>query len=271
MIFIWGKKHVLRSLGYVADFCPVCRDLRTFEMKRLGLAGHFYYLSFGEGQLIGHERTCDVCGIELQGQPELYKTLQKRKQPPAELAPLTRPDWREVRAPRLAAERELATPFGRLSPEWRSVLLREPFDLLAPRVEVRFANSRLDWQTALSIGGFFAILFVAVKLADRFAAQSDVIWIAALVAGTALILSQALLTKRRWFRKSVFPVLILSLRPLKPSEAELRALLDKMKAEGRMIGRKLDLKALLGELRRTGGVSGVGPVDAGDLRASGGT
>jgi hypothetical protein len=271
MIFIWGKKHVLRGLGYVADFCPVCRDLRTFTMQRLGLAGHFYYVSFGEGRLIGHIRTCDVCGIELQGEPELYRTLHKQKLPPTELAPLTRPDWRESRAPRLAAERELASPFGKLPPEWRSVLLREPFDLLAARVEERFASSQIDWQTGLGVVGFIAMLFMAAKLSDAYEAQTQAIWIATLVLGLGLVLSQALLARRRWMRRRVLPVLTLALRPLKPSEAELKAILEKMKAEGRMIGRKLDVRMVVAELQRTGAVSGPGLVDVGDLHASGGT
>jgi hypothetical protein len=271
MIFIWGKKHVLRGLGYVADFCPVCRDLRTFKMQRLGLAGHFYYVSLGEGQLVGHIRTCDVCGIELQGDPQVYKSLHKQKLPPAELCLLTRPDWRESRAPRLAAERELASPFGKLPPEWRGVLLREPFDLVGARVEERFASSKLDWQTALGVVGFIAMLVVAGKLSDAYMQQSGAIWITALVLGLALVLSQALLARRRWMRKNVLPVLTLALRPLKPSEAELREMLDKMKAEGRMIGRKLDVRLLLAELQRTGAVSSGGLVDAADLRASGGT
>src|SRR5258706_9118781 len=44
MFIIWGKKRVTKSLGYVADFCPLCRDVRTFELVRVGLAGHIYYL-----------------------------------------------------------------------------------------------------------------------------------------------------------------------------------------------------------------------------------
>jgi hypothetical protein len=271
MIFIWGKKHVLRGLGYVADFCPICRDLRTFRMQRLGLAGHFYYISFGEGQLVGHIRTCDVCGIELQGDPQVYKTLNKQKLPPAELAPLTRPDWREAREPRLAAERELASPFGKLPPEWRSVLLREPFDLLAARVEERFASSKVDWPTALAVVGFIAMLVVAGNLSGTYPQHTGTIWIAALVLGLGLVLSQALIARRRWMRRNLLPVLTLALRPLKPSEAELKAVLEKMKAEGRMIGRKVDVRLVVAELQRTGAVSSAGLVDAGDLRASGGT
>ncbi|HUQ27945.1 MAG TPA: hypothetical protein VM051_05100 [Usitatibacter sp.] len=271
MLFIWGKKHVYRSLGYVADFCPICRDLRTFEMRRLGLAGHFYYVSFGEGSLIGHIRTCTVCGILLNGRPEIYAAMNRKKLPPAELAVLTRPDWREAHASRLAVERDLTNAFAKVPADVRTALIREPFDLLAPRVEDRMATSQFDGYTGAAVGVLFALVIIAVKAVEQFPAAGDYIWSAAWGMGLAGIISQYLLVRRRFFRKHIFPALTLSLRPLKPTRAELEAALAAKKAEGAAIGKRLDLRALVDELERTGGAAQTALVDAGDLRASGGT
>ena len=49
MLFIWGKKRVERNIGKVADFCPICREVRMFQLIRVGVADHIYYVSFGEG------------------------------------------------------------------------------------------------------------------------------------------------------------------------------------------------------------------------------
>lgn len=268
MIFIWGKKQVLRSLGYVADFCPICRDLRTFQMRRLGLVGHFYYVSFGEGRLIGHIRTCSVCEIDLNGRPEAYREMHKKRLPPAELAAITRPDWQAAHADRLAVEREVANPFGKLAPDVRRVLIREPFDLVAPAVEERFSTSHLDWPTVAAILGLIASLVIAAKVAPSFPGASEYVFAAALAIGLAGVASQLYLVKRRFFRSKVFPVLTLALRPLKPTRAELQAVLQAMKAEGRAIGKKLDANTLVTALQRTGvateGVLG----DAADLRAT---
>ena len=32
MFVVWGKKHVYRKLGYVADFCEICRGPKAFLM-----------------------------------------------------------------------------------------------------------------------------------------------------------------------------------------------------------------------------------------------
>ncbi|MBC8021756.1 MAG: hypothetical protein H7Y14_01470 [Burkholderiales bacterium] len=270
MLFIWGKKQVQRSLGYVADFCPVCRDLRVFQMKRLGLAGHFYYVSFGEGRLIAHVRTCTVCDIDLNGRPELYKAMNRNKLPATELAGLTRPDWQQAHASRLALERELTNAFGKVPADVRKALIREPFDLLAPKVEDRMATTQFDGWVAAAVGVLFILIVIAVKAAEQFPGAGDYIWGAAWGFGLAAIASQFLLVRRRFFRKHVFPPLTLALRPLKPTRAELESALAAKKAEGTAIVERLDLRAFMRELERTGGTARTALLDAGDMRASGG-
>jgi hypothetical protein len=38
MAVIWGRKKVERKLGFVAEFCPICRTPREFEVSRVGIA-----------------------------------------------------------------------------------------------------------------------------------------------------------------------------------------------------------------------------------------
>lgn len=47
-MIVWGKKHVFDMVGYVADFCPICRDVRRFMMQEILLAGHVYGLTVGD-------------------------------------------------------------------------------------------------------------------------------------------------------------------------------------------------------------------------------
>ncbi len=36
MFIVWGKKRVERTIGFVTDFCPTCRDIRGFQLNRVG-------------------------------------------------------------------------------------------------------------------------------------------------------------------------------------------------------------------------------------------
>ncbi len=35
MFIVWGKKIKKQRMGFVADYCVPCQDLRAFEMKRI--------------------------------------------------------------------------------------------------------------------------------------------------------------------------------------------------------------------------------------------
>ena len=268
MIFIWGKKVVRHSLGYVADFCPVCRDLRRFEVKRVGLAGHFYYVSLGEGQLLGHDRTCQECGVDLNAKPETYKSVSRERLPTSELAASTNPGWKQVHANRLALERDIAASADKLPPDLRKALVREPFDLVAPRVEARFAKTQFEARTAGAVVAFFVLLYIAAKLADQFPQYTGLIFGVALVLGIAAIVSQLWGIKDRYFARHVFPVLSCSLRPLRPSVAELEAAKETMRAAGHRLGKMLQVPDLV---KAMGGGANAAPTpiaDATDMRGS---
>lgn len=248
MFIIWGKKAVNRRLGYVADFCPLCRDLKVFKVKRVGMASHVYYVSFGEGELVGHVATCATCDVDLDCKPETYKQLHERKLPPVQLAELTFPQWKEAWASRLAAEKELKNPFGKLSAEWRQVLLREPFRLLSGRVEERFSASHIDWPTIGALAALFVLLWLAATISQSTPSISEAVWWTAWLLGLGGVASQVWLIKRRYFRARILPILIPALRPLKPTAAEIDATLTEMKSHGRKIGRFLKAKDVMAAL-----------------------
>ena len=72
MFIVWGRKLVYRKLGHVADFCPICRKPRPFALQRIGSAGHVYYVSVSQGELVGFERTCLKCHTVYNAEPTHY-------------------------------------------------------------------------------------------------------------------------------------------------------------------------------------------------------
>src|SRR5258706_11462307 len=79
MFIVWGTKRTERKQGLVADFCPICRDLRAFQLIRIGLASHVYYVAFGEGKLAGFLIQCQECRVSLKADPTTYATTEKRR------------------------------------------------------------------------------------------------------------------------------------------------------------------------------------------------
>src|SRR6266581_5496821 len=128
MFIVWGKKRVERKQGIVADFCPICREVRAFQLIRVGLATHVYYVSAGEGKLAGHMIRCNECGVELAVDPTRYATTQK--DPRVGLEALIRdtfPRLRESYAERLELETRIKRTRSALSADQHKQFLIEPF------------------------------------------------------------------------------------------------------------------------------------------------
>lgn len=126
MFIYWGKKVVHRKLGYVADFCPLCRSPQPFLVTRVGLAGHIYGITSGDGELRGYHRTCQECGTALQvsDPTSAYASISQSLAPIAELTQHTFPNLTSVRGDRLALEEQVRSTPLQLSGEARRALSR---------------------------------------------------------------------------------------------------------------------------------------------------
>lgn len=249
MFIFWGKKLVRRRIGYVADFCPVCRTLRCFKVKRVGTVPHVYYVSLGgEGDLVGHTRTCAGCNVDLDARPELYLGIHPHMLPPEELASATNPDWRLVHAERLKLEAALASDPATLSPEQRTTLLQEPFALLAPKAEERFRSPHFDPRTLGMLLGALVLVGLAAALGGAIPGAKTGLVILAVLIGVAGVAWQVAQTRRRWLRDVIFPTLLHALRPLRPTPREIEDALAASRRRGEQIGRKLDPARLIAAL-----------------------
>lgn len=168
MFFVWGKKHVYRKMGFVADFCPLCRKDSSFRLDRVGLAGHVYYISLGKGELVGYARTCINCKTVLNGNPDLYREVSKKLVEQGELQRTTFPNLYTHHTERLALEKSLRNSPGSIPVDTRRALLKEPFILLNPSVEKRFSSTQVDKYTSLTVLAALALLPLASEMGERF-------------------------------------------------------------------------------------------------------
>lgn len=141
---VWGRKTVRRLLGYAADFCPICACARPFAVTRVGSAGHVYFITVGDGELVCHDRACTVCGVDLNAEPERYTSLAKATMPMDALLASTNPHFDDANRDRLALEDTIRANPMALSPQDRLTLIMTPFVLLAPRVSARDQKGGLN-------------------------------------------------------------------------------------------------------------------------------
>lgn len=162
-MIIWGTKRVEKKLGYVAEFCPICRSVNPFRIVRIGMAGHVYYISFGSGQLVGHHAECQQCRNVKKVDPTVYAAFEPKGG--MELGPLiqkTFPKIREAYAERLDTEEEIRRNPNSLARAEREALLMEPFQYLSDQVEARYAGgTQFDMESGI---GCLGTILVSVLL-----------------------------------------------------------------------------------------------------------
>jgi hypothetical protein len=242
MLIVWGKRRIERNQGMVADFCPICREIRVFALIRVGLANHIYYVSFGQGKLAGFIIRCDTCGVALKVESNRFATTEK--DPRTELETLikrTFPRLREVHAQRLEIEHRIKRTRSALAGEQYKEFLMEPFALLNPAVEQRFAAStEMDKQSQIGCLGTILLgagLFFG-SLAFRGPTQDRILICAAVLSGIGFMytLVQLHLAPKRFFRAHLLPSLVKCLKPLEPTRQDIADCLERCKTLGFKIG-----------------------------------
>lgn len=256
MVFIWGSKRVESNKGWVADFCPLCRTLRPFQLKRVGMASHVYYVSFGEGKLLGYTAQCGECGLRFTAEPSRYAGAEKKRNNDLEsLVGRTFPAWRAAYAGRLALEEQLRNAPTRLPPEQRKTLLMEPFALLNQVAEDCYTGQlKFDRQSSLGCFGTILLsagLFIYGARALQGVRQDNVLVAALILAGLGALytLVQLFLARRRIAERRIIPSLARALGPLKPTLHELEECLDRCQAVGMRIGKVIQPDLLSTEIQ----------------------
>jgi hypothetical protein len=253
MFVIWGKKRVEKKVGYVAEFCPICRDIRPFLVSRVGLAPHIYYFAFNEGKLIGHVAECQTCRAKIPVNSLKYKALLSSiaNKDIETLIAQTYPDLRTDYAERLSLEERIKRHEMLSSPE-REALLLEPFTYLSSKVEEKYAKATLDNKSRFGCFGTIALVVLLSCVSSTLAmleaelAHDIMSIIVILVAtfGFAYTVIQIMLGPRRFVKKEIIPLLAQALLPLNPTQAEITRLLNYFKARGFKIGQKISDKKL---------------------------
>ncbi|MBV8634280.1 MAG: hypothetical protein JO002_07300 [Burkholderiaceae bacterium] len=252
MFIVWGTKKVETNLGYVADFCPICRDIHAFRITRIGKAGHVYGLQLGASELVGHNRQCMTCRTLFGADPNDYGTPEKRrgKMSMEELIASTFPNIRTRYARRLEIEACAATSPEKLGAEIRRDLILEPFQLLNHAVHRRFSTLHVDFTmvAAMLLGFLIVPLFISNYLSYKFHLidkNEGSLILASIIAAFIATFPLGRRAGKIFMRKKIYPVIANTLQPLHPTQGEIAAVISQLKASGTMMGKRANVEEFM--------------------------
>jgi len=241
MFIVWGKTIKRRKQGFVADYCALCRDLRTFRVDRIGSASHVYYISFGQGELVGYERVCGACSTPVEADPHRYPDMSKTSRPATDLLSETFPNFYSVYRDAIERDRKLRDTPSLLTPEERRSRMREPFMLIAPIAQQKLASTQWDWRVLVALFSFapiFAVIGIGAKLfTGPDEDPSEAFMIVALVLWLGYVVYEVYMSSRRYLLKHAVPPLASSLMAFRPTEAEVAAIVDEFRRAKLKLGK----------------------------------
>jgi hypothetical protein len=273
VLIIVGARRVRKHLGLAADFCPICRDYRAFDVAEMRQVPHLYYVPLGRGKTLASELECTRCrSVYAGGEAAYVAYAQSLTRDMAELARQTNPDIVSRSRVRLDAEDRLRA--GRLKPQERAVLIAEPFAALDYMVRRRWGRGRFSGGAVAAVAAAVGLLVAALAMAASRHGRDAALVLGALVIPASAIAAVALLNgPRAWVRRHIQPRLVAALLPLDPSAEELAAALEGVRPGSAAIASRVEAGALLAALERarggreaSGARQGLGDRDAEDQR-----
>lgn len=243
MFIIWGFKGTEKKLGYVAEYCTTCREVRTVKIIRVGRVFHLYYIPLGEGELVGYNGVCRKCELCFGVQITDYFAFESNKN--AELVALARktnPKLLEGNAAAVSA--------------WeRKSNVREPFVRYERNLTQRaLSREGFDHWPAIAYFLTFAVpilvLYAAANIKHSNAADEWIGWTAFLlfVAGMiwAGVLSRA--SPQRFFRHRLKAQFIDEVRGLGAAREDLEACIKELRDFDYKIARLVTAEEILGDV-----------------------
>ena len=240
MLLIWGEQNTESKLGYVADYCATCRDVRMVKLLRVGRTAHLFSVPLGEGLLLGYDGVCRRCELRFGVEITDYPAVEQDKA--VDLVALV-----GKTNPRLLAGNDAAAAAWQRMSE-----IREPLTSAhSALVEHYVSGTRYDTPVAVafvcSMVAPIALSFATSRmgLPGSAAPWLGLATIAMFAGGLAWTGLLARSEPRRYFRKHLRQPLIDALRPLTPRREELEACLSSLHAHGYEIAGMVTTEALL--------------------------
>lgn len=239
MFMAVGKRTPRKRIGYVADYCPVCRDVRVFALKKVGSGWHVNFIPLGPAKTLGHELWCETCGGTYFADPKEYPEVAGRPMDDAvRLAEMTTPTLMERSRERFDFDDAILN--GTYDPHLRFAIMREPFDLLNHAVYVRMKNPTVDRGTKflLAIGVLgVAILIASIAshshLGRGHRGPPSMVFIAMMMAFVGFLAAAVRFSSeyRRYIRAQAVPAIAKAISPVDPTLDELKLLRKAIKKD----------------------------------------
>jgi len=249
-------------VGLVADFCPICRDIRPFTLRKILKVKTSGFILVAipvvehyESTEVGCDRVCNICNLDLPAISAMYESVEPVTGLTLdELVRETNPEIYKKAGERLALEERIRS--GKLESDRRREFLLEPFRVLEHRIRKIRGSDRdslsriLVGALILSIAGLIVSSCVPHPVKDALQTICGLglagSLLALIVRGCGRLNRKAKLGLV--LRSEIYPLLGRALKPLNPSREEIMDVFQDLRRERTISGLVLNPESIVAEM-----------------------
>jgi hypothetical protein len=141
ILLLWGRRLREKHLGYVADYCRVCRKILAFEVIEQRMANHIWFIPIERGRIVRNAEICSGCQTDCDCYLGRFKSVSRSARGPLDsLIERTQPNVREANKERLAVAELLTTGSDGIDAKARLHLMMEAFSLAEPHFRIGYGH-----------------------------------------------------------------------------------------------------------------------------------
>jgi hypothetical protein len=255
-IFHFYRKETSHPIGYVADFCPIEREITTCQIYAVHSSQYLSFVCLDKGGIIRRDRRCCSCGIVIPDEKAEYRNIiPEKKKRIEDVEQETNPGVSERYRDFIELRRQIERGLS-VDADLKNSLLKEQFSWLE-RIAAQFwtGETKLDRVSFLSAVASMTVWFIALVVVSDSVPQGkrlDVIGVF-FVIGLGLMVVNAViffLGPHRIIGKQVIPLIVAAMSPLHPSKDEIETIFSQMRAEGFRYSTKVGTGRLIKAIER---------------------
>lgn len=241
-------------IGFVADYCPICFEVRRFALYSYSKSKAQQFVIAGQKPTALHIICCPECGVEIQADLVRYARAAKKNVGLEELIETTQDEVRLAFAKQLEEGVRLRSHQLVLDERQKGDRLLEVLQAFNHLVVRGYANwSEFDRYSSSGCLGTFALFVLLFSIGMRAHDPSGESWLGyafiMLAVGFFVTLGIAMCRPGRYVRAAIVPGVAKGFNIFSPSEDEVKAALERAKSLGLKIGKKVRLPYLLKVMR----------------------
>lgn len=246
-----GEKIIESKVGYVANFCPICRSVQSHSLYEQKNAVVLYeVIQIKDNEVYDYFAECDMCKFQSFINTNNFSKISKEHLKLRDLISETYPNIYENYSKRFVLEDTIKKDPMSLLKEERHSLIFESFKIVDPFMYKNHHSDIVVDKQAQNYGLLIVFSILGGCLLSDYNTNFAIVGFALAFIFLTLFVYQLATSKSRFRQEFILPLISKALLPLKPKKSELEMVYSELARQNFFIVEKIKIEQVLKEIMK---------------------